>query len=291
MIHFSHEKFKELMRIPENKKCFDCNNIPCQWASINNGIFLCSNCSGFHRGLGVENSYIRSILWDNWTEEQIEYMIKGGNKQLKDLLKIYTLDIKSINREKLYQTKIMEYYRNYLKSKVEGKLFSEFLPSEEEAFEDSCLNNNINDETKFASIGSSNLEENKENEISFQDNIKNWFGKVYKDTKDSINNLEIGNKLSSMGNSILETGNTIIDNENIHNFVKKSKDNLSYYFNLIIGNKKNNDENNKFQEEDNNNKNLFNAKNKNNILNNILNDEIKENNKNNNNVNYHISNK
>ena len=283
MLHFSHEKFKELMKIPDNKKCFDCNNMSCQWASINNGIFLCSKCSGFHRGLGVENSYIRSILWDNWTDEQIEYMNKGGNKQLKDLLKIYSLDIKSINREKLYQTKIMEYYRKYLKSKVEGKIFSEFLPSEEEAFEDSCINTNINDETKYSSVGSSNLDENKENEISFQDNIRNWFDKAYKDTKDTINNLEIGN-------SIIETGNTIIDNEKIQNFVKKSKDNLSYYFNLIIGNKNNNDENSNFQEKDNNNINIYNTKN-NNFSDNILKEEIKENNKNDINVNYHFSNK
>lgn len=251
MLHFSHRKFKELMKIPENKKCFDCNNMSCQWASINNGIFLCSKCSGFHRGLGVENSYIRSILWDNWTEEQIEYMNKGGNKQLKDLLKIYSFDFKSINHEKLYQTKIMEYYRKYLKSKVEGKIFSEFLPSEEEAFEDSCLNTNINDETKFSSIGSNNLDDNKRNEISFQDNIKNWLDKAYKDTKDTINNLEIGNKLSSMGNSIIETGNTIIENEKIQNFVKKSKDSLSYYFNWIIGNTKNSDEINNFQDKNN----------------------------------------
>lgn len=50
MHRFSNEIFKELMKIPENKKCFDCDKISCQWASINNGIFLCTNCSGIHRG-------------------------------------------------------------------------------------------------------------------------------------------------------------------------------------------------------------------------------------------------
>ena len=106
MLHFSHEKIKELMKIPENKKCFDCDNPSCQWASVNNGIFLCTNCSDMHRGLGVEISYIRSILWDNWTENQIQFMIKGGNKQLKEFLKTYSFDNKSITSEQSYKKKI-----------------------------------------------------------------------------------------------------------------------------------------------------------------------------------------
>lgn len=39
---------------------------PAHWASINNGIFLCLNCAGEHRGYGVSISYIRSITIDTW---------------------------------------------------------------------------------------------------------------------------------------------------------------------------------------------------------------------------------
>ena len=118
MIHYSYSNFKELMKIPENKKCFDCDNISCQWASVNKGIFLCTNCSGIYRGLGIRKSYIKSILWDNWTENQIEFMKQGGNKKLNEFLQKYNFDKKSIIHEKFYQTKIMEYYRKYLKNKV-----------------------------------------------------------------------------------------------------------------------------------------------------------------------------
>lgn len=238
-MHFSHEGFKELMKIPENRKCFDCDSISCQWASINNGIFLCTNCSGIHRGLGVEKSYIRSILWDNWTDNQIEFMRKGGNKQLKELLNLYSFDIKSMSPEKFYNTKIMDFYRKYLKTKVEGNSFTESPPSKEEAFNESFINNNINNENKFSSFGSVHQDNNTDNNISFQDSIKDWMDKAYQGTKDSFSKLELGNKLTYAKNTIIDTGNKIIDNVQIKDIVKKTNETFSYYFNWIIGNNKN----------------------------------------------------
>ena len=286
MIHFSNDKFKELMKIPENKKCFDCDNISCQWASINNGIFLCTKCSGVHRGFGVEKSYIRSIVWDNWTDKQVEYMRNGGNKQLKELLKLYSFDIKSIPTEKFYQTKIMEFYRKFLKYKVEGKEFNESPPSKEEAFNESLINLNTSNEDKFKSVGSSiqNDDENDIQNVSFQDSIKNWMGQTYQETKDTFNKLELGNKLSYAKNTIIDTGSKIIENAQIKNMIKKTNETFSYYFNYFMGNSNNNDDK-KSQEKKVNIKddNIYNR----NIYENEINkEESKENFKNDINLNY-----
>ena len=42
-----------------------------QWASANIGVFICVNCSGIHRMLGVQISRVRSLRLDQWSEENV----------------------------------------------------------------------------------------------------------------------------------------------------------------------------------------------------------------------------
>ena len=61
--------FKQLLTDEANKNCFDCGSASPQWASVNNGLFICMNCAGIHRGFGTHVSQVRSLQMDNWTEK------------------------------------------------------------------------------------------------------------------------------------------------------------------------------------------------------------------------------
>lgn len=63
-----------------NELCADCGSPSPKWVSANLGAFVCIKCSGVHRSLGVHISKILSVNLDEWTEEDVDNVIKlGGN--------------------------------------------------------------------------------------------------------------------------------------------------------------------------------------------------------------------
>ena len=143
---YSNPEFSNLLKDPENQQCFDCGKTPAQWASVNNAVYLCINCSGLHRGYGVNISYIRSITLDTWNENQINLMKFGGNKNLRELLELYDIDKNKVDKNILYNSKIMDFYRKYLKKKANNEDNDEKAPSKEDALKTINFNlNNINE--------------------------------------------------------------------------------------------------------------------------------------------------
>eukprot|EP01052_Picozoa_sp_SAG31_P007153 SAG31_NODE_337_length_17493_cov_5.855755_16_plen_105_part_00 len=78
-----HKILADLVQSRENACCADCAAARPTWASANLGIFLCLNCSGCHRALGVHISQVRSITMDAWFPDQIETMKTIGNARAR----------------------------------------------------------------------------------------------------------------------------------------------------------------------------------------------------------------
>ena len=66
------KRLEKLLKQDGNDLCVDCKKRGPRWASANLGVFMCIDCSGIHRALGVHISFVRSVNLDSWQEKQVE---------------------------------------------------------------------------------------------------------------------------------------------------------------------------------------------------------------------------
>ena len=111
-----HLILANLLRQEENKFCADCRARGPRWASWNLGIFLCIQCAGIHRNLGVHISRVKSVNLDSWTPEQIESISTKGNAKAASL---YEANLPAgFRRPSDYNS-----VENFIRAKYERKLY------------------------------------------------------------------------------------------------------------------------------------------------------------------------
>ena len=104
--------FQQLKNQEGNANCFDCGKENPEWASLNNGSFICMNCAGLQRSLGANLCKVRSISMDTWNEKQLRYMCLGGNQKLRSYFEAFALQEFSLDR---YKSRAALFYRKQVR--------------------------------------------------------------------------------------------------------------------------------------------------------------------------------
>jgi hypothetical protein len=197
----STQFFEDLAKTNENAYCFECGAPSNHWASVNNGIFLCLNCSGLHRGFGVRVSFVRSVTMDTWSDLQLIMMKNGGNAKLRGFFESYGVP-KDSPIDFKYKTKAGYYYREMLKALAEGKDIPT-APSLEEGLE---LVDSKNTNYKGQSVG---FGSNQNQEEDFSDKVMDMLDKgvvttkkVANDISDKFKDMKIKEEAQKVGTTI-----------------------------------------------------------------------------------------
>ncbi|KAH8820868.1 hypothetical protein F5884DRAFT_850114 [Xylogone sp. PMI_703] len=75
----NEKTLQELLKVPGNNVCADCQARNPGWASWSLGIFICMRCAALHRKMGTHISKVKSLSMDSWSSDQVENMKRTGN--------------------------------------------------------------------------------------------------------------------------------------------------------------------------------------------------------------------
>ncbi|XP_062090732.1 probable ADP-ribosylation factor GTPase-activating protein AGD14 isoform X2 [Humulus lupulus] len=71
-----------LLKLPENRRCINCNSLGPQYVCTNFLTFICTTCSGIHREF---THRVKSVSMAKFTSQEVNALQEGGNQRAKEI--------------------------------------------------------------------------------------------------------------------------------------------------------------------------------------------------------------
>ncbi|KAI3775505.1 hypothetical protein L1987_50084 [Smallanthus sonchifolius] len=78
----NEKTIRSLLKLPENRRCINCNSLGPQYVCTNFWTFVCTSCSGIHREF---THRVKSVSMAKFTSQEVSALQGGGNASAKEI--------------------------------------------------------------------------------------------------------------------------------------------------------------------------------------------------------------